>query len=70
MSPRPASKRRRSEEQLEAEHTFREAIENSVPSGIAVVDLEGTQTYVNPAFCNMVGWREADLIGASPPSEG
>ncbi len=59
--------RRRSEEQLQAEQTFREAIENSVPSGIAVVDLEGRQTYVNPAFCAMVGWREAELIGASPP---
>ena len=59
--------RRRSEEQLKAEHTFREAIENSVPSGIAVVDLEGKQTYVNPAFCAMVGWREAELIGARPP---
>ena len=59
--------RRRSEEQLKAEQTFREAIENSVPSGIAVVDLEGRQTYVNPAFCAMVGWPEAELIGASPP---
>jgi PAS domain S-box-containing protein len=59
--------RRRSEEQLQAEHTFREAIENSVPSGIAVVDLGGKQTYVNPAFCAMVGWPEAELIGASPP---
>lgn len=59
--------RRRSEEKLKAEHTFREAIENSVPSGIAVVDLEGKQTYVNPAFCAMVGWREAELIGTSPP---
>ena len=59
--------RRRSEEELKAEHTFREAIENSVPSGIAVVDLEGKQTYVNPAFCAMVGWSEAELIGASPP---
>jgi PAS domain S-box-containing protein len=59
--------RHRSEEQLKAEHTFREAIENSVPSGIAVVDLEGKQTYVNPAFCAMVGWREAELIGARSP---
>src|SRR5438132_4086312 len=31
--------RRHSEEKLKVEHTFREAIENSVPSGIAVVDL-------------------------------
>src|SRR5258705_7799535 len=41
---------RRSEEKLKVEHSFREAIENSVPSGIAAIDLEGRQTYVNPAF--------------------
>lgn len=59
--------RRRSEERLKAEHTFRQAIENSVPSGITAVDLEGRQTYVNPAFCAMVGWGEAELVGARPP---
>jgi len=59
--------RRRSQEQLAAEQTFRAAIENSVPAGIAAVDLEGRQVYVNPAFCAMVGWSEAELLGAKPP---
>ena len=59
--------RRRSEEQLKAESAFRQAIENSVPSGIAAVDLEGRQTYVNPGFCQMVGWSETELVGARPP---
>lgn len=59
--------RRRSEEKLKIESTFRQAIENSVPSGITAVDLEGRQTYVNPAFCAMVGWTEKDLVGAKPP---
>src|SRR5512138_3434115 len=59
--------RRRSEEKLKVEQVFRLAIENSVPSGIAAVDLDGRQTYVNPAFCAMVGWSEADLLGARPP---
>jgi PAS domain S-box-containing protein len=59
--------RRGVEEKLHREQTFREAIENSVPSGIAAVDLEGRQTYVNPAFCEMVGWGEAELVGARPP---
>jgi PAS domain S-box-containing protein len=58
---------RRSEERLKVEHRFREAIENSVPSGIAAVDLEGRQTYVNPAFCSMVGWAEEELVGSRPP---
>src|SRR5262245_60089404 len=59
--------RRRSEEQLKIEHTSREAIENSVPAGITAVDLEGRQTYVNPAFCDMVGWTEGELLGTRPP---
>src|SRR5262245_25392346 len=59
--------RKRSEEKLKVEHAFREAIENSVPSGITAVDLEGRITYVNPAFCAMVGWTEAELVGARPP---
>src|SRR4051812_10047878 len=58
---------RRSEEKLKVEHSFRQAIENSVPSGIASIDLDGRQTYVNPAFCAMVGWSETDLVGAHPP---
>lgn len=59
--------RRQTEKRLWEEHAFRQAIENSIPSGIAVVSLDGRQTYVNPAFCKMVGWTEAELIGARPP---
>ena len=58
---------RLSEAQLESERAFRAAIENSVPAGVAIVDLEGKQTYVNPAFCEMVGRSEAALVGARPP---
>jgi len=59
--------RHRSEAQLEAERAFRAAIENSVPAGVAVVDLEGRQSYVNRAFREMVGRDEAALVGAKPP---
>lgn len=59
--------RNQSERQLWEEHAFRQAIENSIPSGIAVVDLEGKQTYVNPAFCEMVGWGESNLMGEKSP---
>ncbi len=61
------NERRGSEERLKIESTFRQAIENSVPSGITAVDLEGRQTYVNPAFCALVGWKESELVGARPP---
>ena len=54
-------------ENLRKEQAFRAAIETSIPSGIAVVDLNGSQSYVNPAFCKMVGWTELELIGRKPP---
>ncbi|MDB6068573.1 MAG: hypothetical protein JWR26_4781 [Pedosphaera sp.] len=59
--------RRLSEEEFAREQTFRRAIEDSIPSGIAAVNRAGLHTYVNPAFCQMVGWSEADLLAATPP---
>src|SRR5215469_4605011 len=59
--------RRTADQKLQVEQVFRHAIENSVPAGITAVDLDGRQTYVNPAFCEMVGWKQEDLIGARPP---
>jgi PAS domain S-box-containing protein len=35
--------------------------------GVAVVDLQGRQAYVNPAFAAMVGWPIDELIGAAAP---
>jgi PAS domain S-box-containing protein len=58
---------RRADEKLRVEQVFRRAIEDSVPSGIAAVDLQGRQTYVNPAFCELVGRTESELVGALPP---
>ena len=52
---------------LQKEMSFREAIENSIPSGIAVVDNEGKQVYVNQAFCNMFGWKREELLDKLPP---
>jgi two-component system, NarL family, sensor histidine kinase UhpB len=58
---------RASAKELWEEQAFRSAIETSIPSGIAAVNLDGGQSYVNPAFCRMVGWTEAELIGRKPP---
>jgi two-component system sensor histidine kinase DctS len=49
------------------EHAFRQAMEDSVQTGLRARDLEGRITYVNPAFCRMVGWNREELVGRSPP---
>jgi PAS domain S-box-containing protein len=52
---------------LHNELSFRQAIENAIPSGIAVVDSKGRQVYVNPSFCKMIGRDEYELLGKEPP---
>ena len=61
--------RRRSQIQdaLVLETNFRRAMENSMPTGMRAMDLEGRITYVNAAFCQMTGFSEDDLIGRLPP---
>lgn len=51
---------------LEA-HAFRKAMEDSLTTGLRARDLTGRVTYVNPAFCNMVGWSREELVGCTPP---
>lgn len=61
------TRRVRAREAARTEAAFRKGIEESLLCGIAAVDMEGRQTYVNPAFCRMVGWSEEELLGALPP---
>ncbi|HEY1104047.1 MAG TPA: PAS domain-containing sensor histidine kinase [Burkholderiaceae bacterium] len=49
------------------ETNFRRAMENSMLTGMRVLDLQGRITYVNPAFCQMTGWSEAELVNRDPP---
>ena len=62
-----AINRRRTEQALLEEVIFRKAIERSILAGIFAFDRDGLQTYVNPAFCQMVGWKESELLGTKPP---
>ncbi|RPI65599.1 MAG: PAS domain S-box protein, partial [Ignavibacteriales bacterium] len=55
------------EESFGIEASYRNAIESSISAGIAVVDLNGKQTYVNDAFCRMVEWSKEELTGMHPP---
>ncbi len=52
---------------LVQETNFRRAMENSMPTGMRAMDLEGRVTYVNPAFCQMTGFIESELVGRLPP---
>ncbi|MGE5468593.1 MAG: PAS domain S-box protein [Ignavibacteria bacterium] len=52
---------------LRNEHAFRKAMEDSLQTGMRARDLTGRITYVNPAFCRMVGWSAGELVGRSPP---
>jgi two-component system sensor histidine kinase DctS len=66
---RHVQRRLETEGALRAEHAFRKAMEDSLHTGMRAVDLEGRIVYVNPAFCNMVGYTEAEILGApgAPP---
>jgi PAS domain S-box-containing protein len=36
-------------------------------TGMRALDLHGRITYVNPAFCEMTGWSEAELVNTTAP---
>ncbi len=55
------------ESALRQQVSFRTAMENSLVTGMRARDLEGRVTYVNPAFCEMVGAAADDLVGRAPP---
>jgi PAS domain S-box-containing protein len=61
--------RRRSQIQsaLVQETNFRRAMENSMPTGMRAMDLDGRITYVNAAFSQMTGFPIAELVGRLPP---
>ncbi|MHB8665990.1 MAG: PAS domain S-box protein [Burkholderiales bacterium] len=61
------ARRIRAEDALRAESNFRKAMEESMPTGMRAIDMQGRITYVNAAFCNMVGYRQEELIGATAP---
>ena len=47
---------------------FRKAMEDSLLTGLRARDLQGRITYVNPAFCKMVGVDAQELLNQSMPS--
>ena len=64
---RHTRRRVQAQQALMLETNFRRAMENSMLTGMRALDMSGRITYVNPAFCQMTGWSEAELVGSKPP---
>jgi PAS domain S-box-containing protein len=64
---RHTRRRIQAQQALISETNFRRAMENSMLTGMRALDLQGRITYVNPAFCQMTGLTEAELVGCTPP---
>lgn len=60
-------KRQQVQSLLQAQVALRTAMENSVTIGLRAWDLGGNILYVNDAFCRMVGYSAAELIGRTIP---
>ncbi|HWH83778.1 MAG TPA: ATP-binding protein [Burkholderiaceae bacterium] len=64
---RDVRRRARAEGALADALAFRKAMEDSVVTGLRARDLRGRTTYVNPAFCAMVGYPAEALVDHDPP---
>lgn len=60
-------RRLRAERDLGDALAFRKAMEDSLVTGLRARDLKGRITYVNPAFCNMVGYPASEIVGQISP---
>lgn len=64
---RDVRRRARAEAALAQALAFRKAMEDSLVTGLRARDLTGRITYVNPAFCEMVGFGAEELRAAPTP---
>jgi two-component system sensor histidine kinase DctS len=68
MLARDMRRRQRVELDLAEALAFRKAMEDSLVTGLRARDSQGRITYVNPAFCEMVGFEAHELIGKGIPA--
>ncbi len=61
-------RRLKAERELGDALAFRKAMEDSLVTGLRARDLEGQTTYVNPAFCDMVGFNAEELTRPNLPA--
>lgn len=60
-------RRLKAERDLADALAFRKAMEDSLVTGLRARDLQGRISYVNPAFCQMVGFDATELLGHNNP---
>ena len=60
--------RQRAELEVAEALAFRKAMENSLVTGLRARDMSGRISYVNPAFCQMVGYGAEELLGSGLPA--
>ncbi|MFT4191438.1 MAG: PAS domain S-box protein [Comamonas sp.] len=61
-------RRRRAEQEVADALALRQAMENSLVTGLRARDMHGRISYVNPAFCEMVGLPAEQLLGSGMPA--
>lgn len=65
---RDIRRRQRAEQNLAEALAFRKAMEDSLVTGLRARDMNGRITYVNPAFCQLVGRSAEELVGTGLPA--
>ncbi|MGE0350805.1 two-component system sensor histidine kinase NtrB [Hydrogenophaga sp.] len=65
---RDIRRRQRAELDVAEALAFRKAMEDSLVTGLRARDMQGRITYVNPAFCEMVGLSAEQLVGSGLPA--
>jgi two-component system, LuxR family, sensor histidine kinase DctS len=65
---RDMRRRQRAELDVADALAFRKAMENSLVTGLRARGMDGRVTYVNPAFCQMVGYSAEQLMGTGLPA--
>jgi two-component system, LuxR family, sensor histidine kinase DctS len=66
---RDVRRRARAETALAEALAFRKAMEDSLSTGLRARDLQGNISYVNPAFCEMVGFSAEELLAVAAPMQ-
>ena len=64
---RDVRRRARAESELAESLAFRKAMEDSLVTGLRARDRQARTTYVNPAFCAMVGFDANELLSSAQP---